>query len=149
MIRRPPRSTLFPYTTLFRSNIGLHILAAYALEEKDPELALAHAKWAAHQAGRSCWIALRTMSRYSCCNRRKGGGKTVIVMYTCKDNLTHLLYSGKKKIKIIKKINEYSSFWLLNLNLMKALRWLSKWQLWPNVCCISSTPERTVVWPEA
>src|SRR5258708_34826426 len=24
MIRRPPRSTLFPYTTLFRSIIGLH-----------------------------------------------------------------------------------------------------------------------------
>src|SRR3712207_7421254 len=24
MIRRPPRSTLFPYTTLFRSEIGLH-----------------------------------------------------------------------------------------------------------------------------
>ena len=40
------------------------------------------------------------MSRYSCCNRRKGGGKTVIAMYTCKDNLTPLLYSGKiKKIK--------------------------------------------------
>jgi len=37
------------------------------------------------------------MSRYSCCNRRKGGGKTVIVMYTCKDNLTPLLYSGKIK----------------------------------------------------
>ena len=41
--------------------------------------------------------SLRTMSRY----RRKGGGKTVIVMYTCKDNLTPLLYSGK-----IKKINK-------------------------------------------
>src|SRR3712207_7188835 len=25
MIRRPPRSTLFPYTTLFRSSIGLDI----------------------------------------------------------------------------------------------------------------------------
>src|SRR5260370_8611715 len=25
MIRRPPRSTLFPYTTLFRSNIGAAI----------------------------------------------------------------------------------------------------------------------------
>src|SRR3989442_1028853 len=25
MIRRPPRSTLFPYTTLFRSPTGLHI----------------------------------------------------------------------------------------------------------------------------
>src|SRR3712207_7466635 len=24
MIRRPPRSTLFPYTTLFRSQCGLH-----------------------------------------------------------------------------------------------------------------------------
>src|SRR2546430_12888975 len=24
MIRRPPRSTLFPYTTLFRSEAGLH-----------------------------------------------------------------------------------------------------------------------------
>src|SRR5260370_13044423 len=28
MIRRPPRSTLFPYTTLFRSNANQRILAA-------------------------------------------------------------------------------------------------------------------------
>ena len=48
-------------------------------------------------------IELSTLSRYSCCNRRKGGGKNIIVMYTCKDNLTPLLYSGKIK-KIIKKI---------------------------------------------
>src|SRR5256885_11128548 len=27
MIRRPPRSTLFPYTTLFRSNVILEMLA--------------------------------------------------------------------------------------------------------------------------
>src|SRR3712207_7249442 len=27
MIRRPPRSTLFPYTTLFRSNVALAISA--------------------------------------------------------------------------------------------------------------------------
>lgn len=33
-------------------NIGLHILAAYMLEERDPELALEHAKWVAHQASR-------------------------------------------------------------------------------------------------
>src|SRR5438034_2337088 len=25
MFRRPPRSTLFPYTTLFRSHLGLHV----------------------------------------------------------------------------------------------------------------------------
>ena len=32
--------------------------------------------------------------------QKKGWGKNVIVMYTCKDNLTPLLYSGKIK-KII------------------------------------------------
>src|SRR5688572_30878739 len=26
MIRRPPRSTLFPYTTLFRSDVALYVL---------------------------------------------------------------------------------------------------------------------------
>src|SRR2546422_7687657 len=28
MIRRPPRSTLFPYTTLFRSHVGAQLLDA-------------------------------------------------------------------------------------------------------------------------
>src|SRR3712207_8417818 len=31
MIRRPPRSTLFPYTTLFRSQVLLALLAAHRL----------------------------------------------------------------------------------------------------------------------
>src|SRR2546426_12234141 len=35
MIRRPPRSTLFPYTTLFRSRHGLGDVAH--LEEKESE----------------------------------------------------------------------------------------------------------------
>src|SRR2546429_3652534 len=30
MIRRPPRSTLFPYTTLFRSGLFLHALCGLA-----------------------------------------------------------------------------------------------------------------------
>src|SRR3712207_9341347 len=34
MIRRPPRSTLFPYTTLFRSSED--IVAAYMLQFEDP-----------------------------------------------------------------------------------------------------------------
>src|SRR3712207_4693596 len=29
MIRRPPRSTLFPYTTLFRSQAGLELIASW------------------------------------------------------------------------------------------------------------------------
>src|SRR3712207_8593854 len=35
MIRRPPRSTLFPYTTLFRSEAG-HAIVGALLPEADP-----------------------------------------------------------------------------------------------------------------
>src|SRR2546430_13512200 len=34
MIRRPPRSTLFPYTTLFRSEEGLQVLTRMWTEEQ-------------------------------------------------------------------------------------------------------------------
>src|SRR2546429_2190100 len=34
MIRRPPRSTLFPYTTLFRSHVILHIVAGDRVRRK-------------------------------------------------------------------------------------------------------------------
>src|SRR3712207_7453094 len=36
MIRRPPRSTLFPYTTLFRSGRGLRDVHRRALPEEPP-----------------------------------------------------------------------------------------------------------------
>src|SRR5260221_4395850 len=36
MIRRPPRSTLFPYTTLFRSNDGLVLSVIRAVSEQFP-----------------------------------------------------------------------------------------------------------------
>src|SRR2546430_16732890 len=35
MIRRPPRSTLFPYTTLFRSGTRLDIETAYTINSRD------------------------------------------------------------------------------------------------------------------
>src|SRR5258705_4234959 len=38
MIRRPPRSTLFPYTTLFRSPGGAEQIAARDLEIGAPDL---------------------------------------------------------------------------------------------------------------
>src|SRR2546426_7576597 len=34
MIRRPPRSTLFPYTTLFRSKAGANLCGAGALSKR-------------------------------------------------------------------------------------------------------------------
>src|SRR5690349_24229861 len=36
MIRRPPRSTLFPYTTLFRSRINLQVEPGGALSQAAP-----------------------------------------------------------------------------------------------------------------
>src|SRR2546427_9489841 len=38
MIRRPPRSTLFPYTTLFRSRSSCRILAAYGYRVPSPSI---------------------------------------------------------------------------------------------------------------
>src|SRR2546427_11575436 len=40
MIRRPPRSTLFPYTTLFRSDYG--VSGGYPLGCKTPILRMCH-----------------------------------------------------------------------------------------------------------
>ena len=37
--------------------------------------------------------------------QNKGWGKNVIVMYTCKDNLIPLLYSGKIKIYVYKYVD--------------------------------------------
>src|SRR3712207_7459182 len=57
MIRRPPRSTLFPYTTLFRSTLALADCEA-AIEnfkraiELDPKFALAHSGLGAAYANR-------------------------------------------------------------------------------------------------
>src|SRR5258708_25560651 len=42
MIRRPPRSTLFPYTTLFRSAGGVDLLGAGGLHERVDVRGLRH-----------------------------------------------------------------------------------------------------------
>src|SRR5690242_20949391 len=42
MIRRPPRSTLFPYTTLFRSQRGLRDIEPLALEQLAQPLLARH-----------------------------------------------------------------------------------------------------------
>src|SRR3712207_2350935 len=40
MIRRPPRSTLFPYTTLFRSDLDLHLIDSRPEQLADERLAV-------------------------------------------------------------------------------------------------------------
>src|SRR5258707_11628657 len=56
MIRRPPRSTLFPYTTLFRSRValvGLEILYAHAELLVDVENPSSRHRMDAHQDRKS------------------------------------------------------------------------------------------------
>lgn len=52
MLSKEDRERLRGLSKEHAENIGLHILAAFALEEENPELALDHAKWAAKQASR-------------------------------------------------------------------------------------------------
>src|SRR5437016_8759580 len=40
MLRRPPRSTLFPYTTLFRSELGEHALVVLRVDHHGRESAV-------------------------------------------------------------------------------------------------------------
>ena len=46
MLSKESRERLRGLSKEHAENIGLHILAAYALEEEEPKLALEHAKWA-------------------------------------------------------------------------------------------------------
>ncbi|NEG70246.1 midas domain-containing protein [Bifidobacterium choloepi] len=52
MLSKDERERLRGLSKEHAENIGLHILAAFTLEESDPDWALAHAKWAAQQASR-------------------------------------------------------------------------------------------------
>src|SRR3712207_7939178 len=75
MIRRPPRSTLFPYTTLFRSPAYVRALAAASisarlLDDNDSgrrwgqqALAMADAIGDAHEIARAHWALAYVESR--------------------------------------------------------------------------------------
>src|SRR5260221_3110099 len=57
MIRRPPRSTLFPYTTLFRSHCGAVCQRVSrrgrAPSPRNPAVGAPRPRWRRHAAGRS------------------------------------------------------------------------------------------------
>src|SRR3712207_7065221 len=61
MIRRPPRSTLFPYTTLFRSSrlrMGLAVLSLQRHEEPGPFESETARSWITRRMGRPAWDAV-------------------------------------------------------------------------------------------
>src|SRR2546430_4028152 len=62
MIRRPPRSTLFPYTTLFRSYRPAAGLAASLLSRALAEFKRNEARWELSEALDACEKLAQTMS---------------------------------------------------------------------------------------
>src|SRR5256885_4534388 len=84
MIRRPPRSTLFPYTTLFRSQSGIrdevktHVVfpfaypaqepRAYDIEGRFPHILERHFYDDGHHDGRCCRSEEHTSELQSPCN---------------------------------------------------------------------------------
>src|SRR3712207_8462034 len=56
MIRRPPRSTLFPYTTLFRSAVVLRVVERAVLAEQRVALATTSSRTSTSCASPLIWL---------------------------------------------------------------------------------------------
>src|SRR3712207_9377285 len=72
MIRRPPRSTLFPYTTLFRSQSGLSVVYTDLLNFGGDEIYFAHEPLL---AGKTFGEALTVYDKCSVIGLRTKGGR--------------------------------------------------------------------------
>src|SRR3712207_8500157 len=98
MIRRPPRSTLFPYTTLFRSRGGGG-RGRRALAAREPAAGLAQGR-----------ARRRPRGRGRAARRRRGDRKSTR-LNSSHANISYAVFclKKKKKKKITMKYNEYRS----------------------------------------
>src|SRR3712207_8990210 len=88
MIRRPPRSTLFPYTTLFRSRGGIPSL-------KSGQRVTGLSKLAGDPSGGSpgCWTATNSVSSFGVKQDRKSTR-----LNSSHANISYAVFCLKKKI---------------------------------------------------
>src|SRR3712207_8223246 len=99
MIRRPPRSTLFPYTTLFRSLRELmrgYGHEPWVVEETEPE--------AAHQAMAATFDAVVGRIREIQEDARSGGDRKSTRLNSSHANISYAVFCLKKKKHIVSKI---------------------------------------------
>src|SRR2546422_3078172 len=96
MIRRPPRSTLFPYTTLFRSDAHVHI--------HDPRLPLrlrvlqrVAVQRQEHTAAASAGGHLRDHARETMGCRRAGGDRKSTRLNSSHGYISYAVFCLKKK----------------------------------------------------
>src|SRR5256885_10401390 len=92
MIRRPPRSTLFPYTTLFRSLTPKNISD---FRDISPDGARLYAKLARLSNGRPAYSALRHKRRFQAGSAPRSEEHTSELQSPC--NLVCRLLLEKKK----------------------------------------------------
>src|SRR3712207_7595996 len=100
MIRRPPRSTLFPYTTLFRSDPMSLVPAVRAVAGTlDPTLRLSEFQRMDQVASPLLWVLglwLRTTLAMTAVGDRKSTR-----LNSSHANISYAVFSLEKKIKII------------------------------------------------
>src|SRR3989442_11095076 len=99
MIRRPPRSTLFPYTTLFRSLESHYWLARLQKELGDYEGAIPYLRRATICAGAKPLIHLLLAEAYLRADRRASDRKSTR-LNSSHVRISYAVFCLKKKKKI-------------------------------------------------
>src|SRR3712207_7549398 len=98
MIRRPPRSTLFPYTTLFRSEAKKNFEEAVKL---DPKLADAH-----------YWLGMALVNE----GKLPEADRKSTRLNSSHANISYAVFClKKKKIYLLPRFSLYASYLLLGL----------------------------------
>src|SRR2546421_5442820 len=91
MIRRPPRSTLFPYTTLFRSHLGGALRGRQEAEGQGPPVRLRARPWLRRQP----WLAVPAVMVLRRTRDRKSTR-----LKSSHDQISYAVFCLKKKNRI-------------------------------------------------
>src|SRR2546423_8760632 len=100
MIRRPPRSTLFPYTTLFRSEAGDADLLLHVVDASDPampdQLAVTREVLGDIGADQASWLLLNKIDRVDARSEEHTSELQSLAYLVCR-----LLLEKKKRTTIV------------------------------------------------
>src|SRR2546430_5160811 len=100
MIRRPPRSTLFPYTTLFRSEALQYFERALHLDPKEMKFKLAYA-----EAG----LKLRASEKLNIKGRRQRIDRKSTRLNSSHSQISYAVFCLKKKKKTLWRAFDFTN----------------------------------------
>src|SRR3712207_8940606 len=98
MIRRPPRSTLFPYTTLFRSptDAGVHRAKVELLDARITIERVVHCRYAGEQVGP---VPLDGLEHFARIEAREEQDRKSTRLNSSHANISYAVFCLKKKQK--------------------------------------------------